>query len=79
MYLSTLYPSLVYRTYPQTHRLEIVSLNFQRFLIKYELVEFLQHMLKEKLPFILINSTLLLHILLLALTDRQNDILSDRH
>jgi hypothetical protein len=29
-------------------------------------------MLKEKLPFVLIN-TLLLHIPLLALTDRQND------
>jgi hypothetical protein len=36
------------------------------------IVVFLQRMLKEKLPFVLIN-TLLLHIPLLALTHRQND------
>ncbi len=36
------------------------------------IVVFLEHMLKEKLPIFLIN-TLLLHILLLALTDRWND------
>jgi hypothetical protein len=36
------------------------------------IVVFLQHMLKEKLLIFLIN-TLLLHIPLLALTDRQND------
>ncbi len=36
------------------------------------IVVFLQRTLKEKVPFILIN-TLLLHIPLLALTDRQND------
>ncbi len=34
-------------------------------------------MLKEKSPFVLIN-TLLLHIPLLALTDRQTDIQTDR-
>ena len=33
---------------------------------------FLEHALKEKLPFVLIN-TLLLHIPLLALTDRKTD------
>ncbi len=36
------------------------------------MVLFLQRTLKNKLPFVLIN-TLLLHIPLLALTDRQND------
>ncbi len=36
------------------------------------IVEFLQCTLKEKLPFVLVN-TLLLHLPLLALTDRQND------
>ncbi len=36
------------------------------------IVVFLQHTLKENLPIFLIN-TLLLHIPLLALTDRQND------
>jgi hypothetical protein len=42
------------------------------------IVVFLQHTLKEKLPIFLIN-TLLLHIPLLALTDRQNDRRRDKY
>jgi hypothetical protein len=38
---------------------------------------FFQQMLKEKLPIFLVN-TLLLHIPLLALTDRQRDRQKDR-
>ncbi len=40
------------------------------------IILFLQHTLKEKLLFVLIN-TLLLHIPLLALTDRQTDRITD--